>query len=169
MVTVTSVDTNANADADALEGASFQQQQEDGDGDLYVFPTSFAQQQMWTLDRLTPGSAAYIMPSGIRITGRLDVAALERGLAEIVRLHETLRTTFTLRDGQPVGIVAAAPSRALDIVDVGSLPPGEREETVARLSRASRAPTRAGPSTCRGDRCSARLCYDAATRSMCCC
>jgi len=136
MVTVTSVDTNANADADALEGASFQQQQEDGDGDLYVFPTSFAQQQMWTLDRLTPGSAAYIMPSGIRITGRLDVAALERGLAEIVRRHETLRTTFTLRDGQLVGIVAAAPSRALDIVDVGSLPPGEREETVARLSRA---------------------------------
>ncbi len=125
-----SVDTPA----DALAGASLQQQ-EDGDGDLYVFPTSFAQQQMWTLDRLTPGSAAYVMPLGVRITGRLDVAALERALGEIVRRHETLRTTFDLRDGQPVGIVAPAPPRVLDSVDLATLPPGERAETVAHLSR----------------------------------
>ena len=57
-------------------------------------PLSYAQQRLWFLDQLEPGSAAYNMPVGVRLRGELEVEALERALSEIVRRHEVLRTTF---------------------------------------------------------------------------
>ncbi|HLL48703.1 MAG TPA: amino acid adenylation domain-containing protein, partial [Longimicrobiaceae bacterium] len=57
-------------------------------------PLSFAQQRLWFLDRLTPGSAAYNLFYALRLRGPLDARALERALAELVRRHETLRTVF---------------------------------------------------------------------------
>ncbi|HEV2146952.1 MAG TPA: amino acid adenylation domain-containing protein, partial [Longimicrobiaceae bacterium] len=59
-----------------------------------ALPASYAQQRLWVVDRLEPGSAAYNMPFALRLTGALDVEALERTLAEVVRRHETLRTRF---------------------------------------------------------------------------
>src|SRR5260221_716186 len=55
---------------------------------------SFAQSRLWFLDRLEPGSSAYNIPGALPLRGRLDVDALKRCLAEIVRRHESLRTTF---------------------------------------------------------------------------
>jgi hypothetical protein len=60
-------------------------------------PLSFAQERLWFLDRLEPGSAAYNMPFGLRLAGRLDAAALERRSGEIVRRHEALRTRSSRR------------------------------------------------------------------------
>src|SRR5205823_1058913 len=62
---------------------------------------SYAQQRLWFIDQLEPGSAAYNIPSAVRLRGRLDEAALERSLNEIVRRHEVLRTSFPSRDGEP--------------------------------------------------------------------
>ena len=49
---------------------------------------SFAQQRLWFLDQLEPGSAFYNSSKSVRLRGRLDEEALERTLSEIVRRHE---------------------------------------------------------------------------------
>ena len=90
-------------------------------------PLSFAQQRLWFLDQLEPGSHAYNMPGAVRISGSLDQAALEKSLDEIVRRHETLRTTFPLRGGEPVQVVAAPAPLNLPVTDLRELPLGERE------------------------------------------
>src|SRR5215213_8923981 len=64
-------------------------------------PLSFAQQRLWFLDQLQPGSVVYNLPTAVRVSGRLDVVALEKTFSEIVRRHEILRTTFSTSDGSP--------------------------------------------------------------------
>jgi amino acid adenylation domain-containing protein len=68
-------------------------------------PLSFAQQRLWFLEQLEPGSLAYNIPFAFRLNGPLDVAALQRALNEIVRRHEVLRTTFVLADEEPVQVI----------------------------------------------------------------
>src|SRR5678816_3238720 len=51
---------------------------------------SFAQQRLWLIDQLEPGNAMYNSPVALRLTGCLNVTALERTLSEIVRRHELL-------------------------------------------------------------------------------
>ena len=92
----------------------------------------FAQQRLWFLDRLQPGSTAYNIPYAMRLTGALDVAALERGLEAIVQRHEVLRTTFGEQDGQPVARVAARGQVSLGRVDLSGLPVESREVEVRR-------------------------------------
>src|SRR6185436_13932046 len=64
-------------------------------------PLSFAQERLWFLDRLGAGGAAYAIPSHVRLSGPLDAEALARTFAELVRRHESLRTTFGERRGVP--------------------------------------------------------------------
>src|SRR5262249_30016761 len=68
---------------------------------IFVFPCSFAQQRLWLVDQLQPGTGAYNMPCAVRLKGRLDVDALRRSLNEIVRRHEVLRTNFPTVNGEP--------------------------------------------------------------------
>ena len=72
-------------------------------GGTRTAPTSFAQERLWFIDRMEPGSAVYNIPVAWRLGGALDVAALERSLGEIVRRHEALRTVFRERDGTQIG------------------------------------------------------------------
>ncbi len=99
-------------------------------------PLSFAQQRLWFVDRLQPGSAAYNMPYPLRLRGALDVRALERSLAEVVRRHEALRTVFATADGEPVQTVREAAPPAVPSVDLRGLPDGPRAEEVRRLAAA---------------------------------
>ena len=62
---------------------------------------SYAQQRLWFIDQMEPGSAAYNIPSAVRLRGRLDEEALRRSLNEIVSRHEVLRTSFPSGDGEP--------------------------------------------------------------------
>src|SRR5207253_2839566 len=64
-------------------------------------PLSFAQQRLWFLDQLGPGSAAYNVPLALRLRGPLQAGALARALSEIARRREVLRTGFAARDGEP--------------------------------------------------------------------
>ncbi|MEW5928183.1 MAG: non-ribosomal peptide synthase/polyketide synthase, partial [Gemmatimonadota bacterium] len=91
-------------------------------------PASFAQRRLWLTDRIEPGSPAYNMPAALRLRGALDVRALRRSLDALVERHETLRTTFAERGGEPVQVVHAAAPVPLAVVDV----PGEAE--AARLA-----------------------------------
>ena len=95
-------------------------------------PLSFAQQRLWLLDRMTPGTAAYNMPHPLRIRGRLDAAALERALDGLLARHETLRTTFEEREGGPVQVIHPPSPRPLPVDDLSSWPPEEREAEVRR-------------------------------------
>ncbi|WP_457654564.1 non-ribosomal peptide synthetase [Rhodocaloribacter sp.] len=81
-------------------------------------PLSHAQQRLWVLDRLEPGSTAYHIPLAFRLDGRLDVGALRRSVNEIIRRHEVLRTTFPLIDGEPRQVVAPALTLAVPEVDL---------------------------------------------------
>jgi amino acid adenylation domain-containing protein len=102
-----------------------------GDGPA---PLSFAQQRLWFLDRLEPGSPFYNVATGARFPGRLDVGALERALGEIVRRHEVLRTTFAWRDREPVQVVSPDAEVVLGRVDVGDAPAADRERRVAEVA-----------------------------------
>ncbi len=98
-------------------------------------PLSFAQQRLWFLDQLQPGSAAYNMAGALEISGRLDVNVLERSLDEILRRHEALRTTFETLDGQPVQVIAHAMRLALPLTDLSGMSEAERESQVKHLSQ----------------------------------
>ncbi len=97
-------------------------------------PLSFAQQRLWFLDQLEPGTAQYNIPAGIRIDGSLDEALLLRSLNEIVRRHESLRTTFRTDDGTPVQVIAPSFTLTLRRKDLTSVRPEIREEEAQRLA-----------------------------------
>jgi amino acid adenylation domain-containing protein len=102
--------------------------------DVFVFPLSFAQQRLWFVQQMDPVSSAYNMPMAFRLSGRLDVAALEWTLNEILRRHEILRTTFDVLDQQPVQLVAPSQTLKLSVTNLGSLPAPLREGEAERFA-----------------------------------
>jgi len=100
-----------------------------------LLPLSFAQQRLWFLEQLEPGRSTYNMPAALRIRGALDVAALERCLAELVRRHEVLRTTYEAQGGLARQVIHAPGALKLARVDVGALPAEAREAEALRLAR----------------------------------
>ncbi|HYH79832.1 MAG TPA: condensation domain-containing protein, partial [Longimicrobium sp.] len=98
-------------------------------------PLSFAQQRLWFIEQLEPGSTAYHMPSALRLRGPLDARTLERALGEVVRRHEALRTTFGETEGVPFQVVHPAGAARLELTDLSRLAAGEREAEARRLAR----------------------------------
>jgi amino acid adenylation domain-containing protein len=100
---------------------------------------SFGQERLWFLARLDPGGALYHMPAALRLRGRLNVPALRAAVAEIVRRHAVLRTTFDVRQGMPVQVIHPACDVPVPLVDLRALPVESREGESARLGRAEAA------------------------------
>jgi len=98
------------------------------------WPLSFAQQRLWFLDQLEPGISAYNIPIAFRLRGPLNHAALERSFAEILRRHESLRTTFTTSGREPVQLVHPLPEFLLPVIDLRHLPLPARETEAQRLA-----------------------------------
>ncbi len=98
-------------------------------------PLSFAQERLWFLDRLEPGSAAYNMPAALRLAGDLDVPALQGALGAIVARHEVLRATFAEVEGAPAQSIAPVGGLPLPALDLTGLPAARRESEAARLAR----------------------------------
>lgn len=100
-------------------------------------PLSFAQKGLWILDQFTGPNSVYNIPLAIRLEGDLDSDALARSLDLIVRRHESLRTVFVLKDGQPrQSILEPLASFPLPIVDLSQLPECNRESEAERLAHA---------------------------------
>ena len=95
------------------------------------FPVSYAQQRLWFLDRLSPGSALYVIPVTLRLMVEVDVAMLARTVNEIVRRHEILRTTFLVENGELLQVIGSSLTIELPVIDLQRVP-GEDREGVAR-------------------------------------
>jgi amino acid adenylation domain-containing protein len=85
-------------------------------------PLSFAQERLWFIDQFEPGRATYNVPTALRAVGTLDVGLLAAALSEVVRRHESLRTTFAVVSGQAVQVIAPARAVPLPVVDLSGLP-----------------------------------------------
>jgi amino acid adenylation domain-containing protein len=98
-----------------------------------TFPASFAQRRLWFLDQLKPGSAVYNMPLALSLTGELAEERLAAVFGELVRRHETLRTTFD-SGAEPLQVVHPAAERpfALASIDLSALGEEERRRELTR-------------------------------------
>ncbi|MFP2964241.1 condensation domain-containing protein, partial [Myxococcus sp. 1LA] len=96
-----------------------------------AIPLSFAQQRLWFLDQLEPGRSFYNVPSVVKLTGRLEPEALESSFRELVRRHESLRTTFRETGGEPVQVIASEPLQSFQQVDFSGLAT-DRDTSVQR-------------------------------------
>jgi hypothetical protein len=101
---------------------------------------SVAEERLWFLDQLDPGKSVHNVPLAQRFSGTLDIDALSRAIQEIVRRHESLRTTFAEIGGQPRQIVSVSIPSTLAFSDLRYLPLPEREShaTRAAMEEASR-------------------------------
>jgi amino acid adenylation domain-containing protein len=97
-------------------------------------PLSFAQERLWFLEQLEPGTAFYNIPGAVRIKGELRFAVLIASLEEVTRRHESLRTTFGELAGQPYQRVGADSRWTVPIVDLTALPPAGREAELRQLA-----------------------------------
>jgi acyl carrier protein len=99
-----------------------------------ALPLSFAQQRLWILYQVDPMTPLYNIPAAISFKGRLNIAAVEQALSEIVRRHDILRATFDSVGGRPVQTIAPPEKVGLSVVDLRSVPALERDPLVPRLA-----------------------------------
>ncbi|ASS75345.1 hypothetical protein CIG75_10310 [Tumebacillus algifaecis] len=96
-------------------------------------PMSFAQQRLWLVDQLLPGSPAYNIPYAVRLDGTLNRSALEASIGEIISRHEVLRTTFAEQDGELQQIIKQYHPQPLLNTDLRNWPDEAREAELQRL------------------------------------
>ena len=98
-----------------------------------LIPLSFAQERLWFFSQLERNSALYNTPTAIRLTGELDVAALQKSLNAIIDRHEALRTNFVSDAGTPVQTIRHAAKLEIAVFDLPSRPPKFREDEIQKL------------------------------------
>ncbi len=102
-------------------------------------PLSFAQERLWFLYLLEPGSSAFHLGGAVRLTGTLRPGAFAAGLNETVRRQEVLRTRYQDQGFGPFQVVDPAAPLALPLLDLGGLPDGSRERELLRLAERERS------------------------------
>ncbi|MCP4262409.1 MAG: amino acid adenylation domain-containing protein, partial [Planctomycetes bacterium] len=100
-----------------------------------ALPLSFAQERMWLLNQLTPDNPFYSIPEALQLEGLLNEAALKQSFYEIIQRHETLRTTFSKKDGKPVQVIHPFSEKKfqLKVIDLSGLQAEEQEAEILRL------------------------------------
>ncbi len=116
-----------------------------GEGSLQAFritprdgeevPLSYGQSRLWLLEQLDPGSPAYVILAAARLRGRLDVAALRRGLGIVVGRHESLRTILREGANGPFQEVRDVMRLEMPVLSLEALPPERREARLEPLAR----------------------------------
>ncbi|HEX6719209.1 MAG TPA: condensation domain-containing protein, partial [Pyrinomonadaceae bacterium] len=95
---------------------------------------SFAQQRLWFIEQLTPNSHHYNLSGAVRLTGDLDVDVLERSFNEIIRRHETLRTTFAMGEKQPIQIINPEFRLTIRQLDLREISESNQTEEIRRIA-----------------------------------
>ncbi|WP_229736224.1 condensation domain-containing protein, partial [Kroppenstedtia guangzhouensis] len=85
-------------------------------GEREHYPVSAAQRRMYTVQQLEGGASGvhYNMPQAWKLRGALDENRLEESLRELIRRHESLRTSFTFRGGELVQVIHREPEWELE-------------------------------------------------------
>jgi amino acid adenylation domain-containing protein len=110
-------------------------------GEPQEFECSSGQKRLWLIQRIDPDGAAYNSVMAYRVSGKLDRALLERSFDQLIRRHESLRTTFIERDGEPFQVVNPPWSMRIVEHDLRGLPADQREAAAGRIARdANRTP-----------------------------
>jgi hypothetical protein len=97
-------------------------------------PLSFAQFYIWASDRATPGNPSHNLPVGFRLRGPLNAAILEDSFNAVVRRHESLRTTFAVKNGEPYQVVHEEHLVRIALIDLSQLPLGAAETSLQKLA-----------------------------------
>ena len=97
-------------------------------------PLSIAQQQVWLHGQLATGVPLYNEVLILERVGPLNQEVLERSFKELVRRHETLRTTFAVEDGPPEQVIAEHHKMELPVTELSGLPSQKREASVLRIA-----------------------------------
>src|SRR5258708_33145153 len=95
---------------------------------------SFAQERLWFLDQLEPGTAAYNLVRAFRITGPLNTKALTSAVGAVIRRTESLRTIFETVDGQTRQVVLPEVDVQVPILNLAHLPERERKPEALRIA-----------------------------------
>ena len=96
-------------------------------------PLSFAQERLWFLHQLDPDTGAYNIPTATLIEGRLDYEAMERALNEVIKRHESLRTSFGATNGQPVQVILPELHLCLPVLDLSDFDASDSDAAIQRL------------------------------------
>ncbi len=107
---------------------------DDQEVDVFLFPTSFAQQRLWFLNQLAPDNPFYNVSTALRLTGSLNLTALQQAFNEIVRRHETLRTNFVMVEGEPMQAIASSLTLSIVVKNLCHLSADEKEQQVIKLA-----------------------------------
>ena len=99
-----------------------------------VAPLSFAQERLWFIDQMEPGTIAYNILFGLRLRGELNRSALHQSLNSMVRRHQVLRTCFPAPNGVPVQKILAEFNLPLEETDLRDLPEDQRRAAIRRLA-----------------------------------
>lgn len=104
-------------------------------------PLSFAQERLWFLDQLHRGNAFYNVNAAVKLTGDLNIAALEQAFLALVQRHEALRTRFVEVSGEPKQIFDSAEKNRLMFEDLSCFPGPEQEcELQKRIQGVAHSP-----------------------------
>jgi hypothetical protein len=101
--------------------------------DVELPPLSFVQEQLWLFEQFYPSTPIYNTPKTLYLRGKLNAAALEQSLREIVRRHEILRTIFQVMKGKPFQLISPEITLSYAAVDLRKFP--EAEQRLAQAQK----------------------------------
>ncbi len=99
-----------------------------------ILPLSYAQQRLWFLDQLEPDNRFYNIYTVLRLSGEFHIEAFELSLKQIVKRHETFRTTFVSKDGSPRQVISPEVHVSVPIVDLSDVSKDKREKAALRIA-----------------------------------
>ncbi|MHC5747095.1 MAG: amino acid adenylation domain-containing protein [Nostoc sp.] len=99
-----------------------------------LLPLSAGQQRLWFVQQLEPQSSVYNEFACLHLQGILNLAALEKSFNEIVKRHESLRTSFETLDEQPVQVIHHSLTLELPVVNLSNLTQALQDAEVERLT-----------------------------------
>lgn len=101
-----------------------------------IFPASFAQKRLWLLDQITPDSDFYNLTLALELQGDLKVEALNNAFNQLIKRHQTLRTTFTMENDEPAQLIHPATGFNIAITDLTTYKENEQSnETKSLLAK----------------------------------